>query len=616
MGRRLRVHLAAADRGRSRDPLIVVAPIRALVQRLGPHVDRRRADRRASGADASIATRSSTDLVDLGTGANTRSRRAARSRCAGSIVDVYPVTADHPVRIDLWGDEVERLVGVLGRRPALHRTTSTRRSRSSRAASCSPPPTCRRAPARSCTEQPWGRGAMGAPRRGPVVRRHGVVAAVARAERAPAARPARPDALVAAASSRGACATARQDLLDEEAALAETLAVTWDARPATTAPAPVAAVRPAARAHAAGAVPVLATPETPDTPAVAATGVRPGRRRCRGARPIASRALRDRRLPRGARGRRHGGSADRLARRAGRRRRRRRLVAMPIARRCTPARSWSHRSNGARCCPARSSRSSPRPTSPAGAACTAAARRARRRPTTTTISKPGDYVVHHVHGVGRYVGMTPRTMAASSATTCSLEFRGDDKVYVPTDQVGHRAQVHRRRHADAQPHGRRRLREASGRRCAARCREIAEELVVLYRQRLATPGHAFAPDTPWQHEVEEAFPYEETPDQLQAIDEVKADMERADPDGPPGLRRRRVRQDRGRGARRVQGGAGRQAGGRARARPRCSRASTARPSASGSPTTRCGSRCCRGSSPPKEQNAVVARPRDRARSTW
>src|SRR5204862_2400641 len=59
--------------------------------------------------------------------------------------------------------------------------------------------------------------------------------------------------------------------------------------------------------------------------------------------------------------------------------------------------------------------------------------------------------------------------------------------------------------------------------------EIAEEPVVLYRQRLATPGHAFPPDTPWQHEVEEAFPYEETPDQLRAIEDVKADMERPIP---------------------------------------------------------------------------------------
>jgi transcription-repair coupling factor (superfamily II helicase) len=59
--------------------------------------------------------------------------------------------------------------------------------------------------------------------------------------------------------------------------------------------------------------------------------------------------------------------------------------------------------------------------------------------------------------------------------------------------------------------------------------EIAEELVVLYRQRLATPGHAFPPDTPWQREMEEAFPFEETPDQLRAIEDVKVDMERPIP---------------------------------------------------------------------------------------
>src|SRR5438093_10886051 len=56
--------------------------------------------------------------------------------------------------------------------------------------------------------------------------------------------------------------------------------------------------------------------------------------------------------------------------------------------------------------------------------------------------------------------------------------------------------------------------------------EIAQELVVLYRKRMATPGHAFPADTPWQTEMEEAFPYEETPDQAKAIEDVKADMER------------------------------------------------------------------------------------------
>src|SRR5258708_24764021 len=60
-------------------------------------------------------------------------------------------------------------------------------------------------------------------------------------------------------------------------------------------------------------------------------------------------------------------------------------------------------------------------------------------------------------------------------------------------------------------------------------RDIAGELVVLYRRRLATPGHAFAPDTPFQTQIEDAFPFEETPDQAQAILDTKADMERPIP---------------------------------------------------------------------------------------
>jgi len=95
---------------------------------------------------------------------------------------------------------------------------------------------------------------------------------------------------------------------------------------------------------------------------------------------------------------------------------------------------------------------------------------------------------------------------------------------VPTDQVGtvrkytggDTPTLHRMGGADF---------EKSKARVRAATREIAQELVVLYRRRLATPGHAFAPDTPWQHEVEEAFPFEETPDQQAAIDAVKADME-------------------------------------------------------------------------------------------
>ena len=94
---------------------------------------------------------------------------------------------------------------------------------------------------------------------------------------------------------------------------------------------------------------------------------------------------------------------------------------------------------------------------------------------------------------------------------------------------------------------------------------MAEELLKLYAQRKAVPGHAFAPDTHWQEEFEGAFPYELTADQATAIADIKRDMEIADADGPPALRRRRLRQDRGGDARRVQGGDGRQAGGVSRA---------------------------------------------------
>jgi transcription-repair coupling factor (superfamily II helicase) len=123
--------------------------------------------------------------------------------------------------------------------------------------------------------------------------------------------------------------------------------------------------------------------------------------------------------------------------------------------------------------------------------------------------------------------MKPLTMGGVERDYLWLEFK-DGKVYVPTDQVGlvrkytggETPSLNRMGGADFEKQ-RARVRSA--------VREIAEELVVLYRQRIATPGRAFGPDTPWQHEMEEAFPFEETPDQLTAIHDVKGDMERPVP---------------------------------------------------------------------------------------
>ena len=72
------------------------------------------------------------------------------------------------------------------------------------------------------------------------------------------------------------------------------------------------------------------------------------------------------------------------------------------------------------------------------------------------------------------------------------------------------------------------------------------------RERKVANGYAFSADTEWQKEFEEAFQYDETPDQLTAIADIKTDMETPIPDGPPGLRRCRLRQDRSRDARRIQ----------------------------------------------------------------
>ena len=109
-----------------------------------------------------------------------------------------------------------------------------------------------------------------------------------------------------------------------------------------------------------------------------------------------------------------------------------------------------------------------------------------------------------------------------------LEYRGGDKLYVPSDQIDALTP-----YSGGEPPALNRLGGGEWQRQKAkarpRCSEIAQELVVLYRRRLVVPGHAFAPDTPWQPELEQAFPYPETPDQLTAIDDVKADMEAPTP---------------------------------------------------------------------------------------
>ena len=148
--------------------------------------------------------------------------------------------------------------------------------------------------------------------------------------------------------------------------------------------------------------------------------------------------------------------------------------------------------------------------------------------------KPGDPVVHEQHGVGRYVEMVNRTVAGATREYLVIEYapskRGQpgDRLYVPMDQLD---QLTRYVGGESPALDRMGGADWNKRKSRARkaVREIAGELIKLYAARQATRGHAFGPDTPWQRELEDAFAYVETPDQLVCIDEVKRDMERVMP---------------------------------------------------------------------------------------
>jgi transcription-repair coupling factor (superfamily II helicase) len=148
--------------------------------------------------------------------------------------------------------------------------------------------------------------------------------------------------------------------------------------------------------------------------------------------------------------------------------------------------------------------------------------------------KAGDVVVHEQHGVGRYVDLVQRTVAGATREYLVIEYapskRGQpgDRLYVPTDALD---QVTKYVGGEAPSLDKMGGGDWAKRKGRARkaIREIAAELIRLYAARMSAPGHAFGPDTPWQHELEDAFAYVETPDQLAAIDEVKTDMQAPHP---------------------------------------------------------------------------------------
>src|SRR5438128_275591 len=163
-----------------------------------------------------------------------------------------------------------------------------------------------------------------------------------------------------------------------------------------------------------------------------------------------------------------------------------------------------------------------------------ARRRLLRRPkyqrgaalTAFTDLAVGDVVVHEDHGLGRYLGLKTMTVGDRDGDFLVLEYAEGNQLYLPVERLD---LVSKYLGADASAVRLDRLGGAAWPRVKesvrASLREMAEELLRLYAQRAVAEGHACSPDTPWQREFEAAFRFEETPDQLRAIEEVKRDME-------------------------------------------------------------------------------------------
>jgi transcription-repair coupling factor (superfamily II helicase) len=143
---------------------------------------------------------------------------------------------------------------------------------------------------------------------------------------------------------------------------------------------------------------------------------------------------------------------------------------------------------------------------------------------------PGDLVVHIEHGIGRYVGLVKIELDGTSREYLAVEYAKTDKLYVPIHQADRLA-----RYVGVDDHAPELTRLGSvdwatiKRRAKKAVEDLAQELLILYAQREVVPGRVFAPDSDWQTELEDTFPFVETDDQLQAIEDVKRDMEKPRP---------------------------------------------------------------------------------------
>ena len=534
MGNRLRVLWHIQDPERC--PKIIVAPVRALIQRLGPHVEE--VDPVIIGAEDVVDIQELVaKLVSYGYRRETQVEHRGELAVRGSIVDIFPSTAEGPFRIDLWGDEVDRLCEF---------TINDQRSTVDRAEIEIFP--CRellvtddireRAERLQATE-PWGKEQWQRLADGEMF--DGMESWLPWLSDDERVLPdlLSNDAMIVLVEprrmrDRGA------DLLAEEADLASSLARTWGAvgaedgdggeknKAGDAGPVFPQLHLPFDRLLARTSVPavtVSAVPEGPEVAILAASGWEaPGE------------ALEARLNQLLANGVRLVVTAD---------------GAGSAARTMEAMADWG-------ITPTDHGNTLPEVFTPGAhlvigglergfvlpevgiAVLTEADLTGRRR--AHRKAKPrkrqsegffddlnvGNYVVHHQHGVGKFAGMVKRAIGGHQRDYLLLEYKGDDKLYLPSDQIdlirrftgGDTPTLHRLGGTDFAKT------KAKVRSAVA---EIAQELVVLYQKRITTDGHRYAADTPWQSEVEAAFPYELTPDQAEAIISVKDDMENTTP---------------------------------------------------------------------------------------
>ena len=523
MGRRLALlHTLAGDDGSLPAPRVVVAPVRALLQRLGP-LDDTAPELIRPGREVDVA-----DLLRRLVAKGYRREHQVEHRgefaVRGGIVDVFPPTSDEPVRVDLWGDEVDRLTAF-----------SVSDQRSQRDLSGVALYGCRevtvtagvaRAAERLSRSRPWGVGVWDRLAHGEQF--DGMESWLPFVDGPPRVLP---DLLPAGAHvvlveprrirDRGI------QLLQEEEALAETLATTWGAKQGsedsfprlhvpferllTGCPAPVTSLPPVPEGPSTPTITVRRFEPVAGDPARLAAGVSrlvgEGYRvtLCAATAPGASR-LSDVLAEQGV----HAPVVSVAPGSAGAA-----VVVAPIGAGFvlpdSKAAVLSETDVTGRRVPHR--RAKPR---------------ARAADGFFDDLEAGSFVVHRQHGVARFEGVTTRTMSGTVRDYLILQYRGSDRLYLPVDQIeaitpysgGESPTLSKMGGADWQ---------RTRARAKAAAAEVAADLVQLYRRRLAVDGRAFGPDTPWQVEMESSFPFVETDDQLSAISDVKADMEEPRP---------------------------------------------------------------------------------------